>query len=31
MDEPERDLILETFNELEAEAQITPTILELPD
>jgi hypothetical protein len=31
MNEPERDLILETFNEMEAEAQITPTILEFPD
>jgi|HubBroStandDraft_6_1064221.scaffolds.fasta_scaffold249415_1 hypothetical protein len=27
---PDHDLILETFNELEAEAQITPTVLEFP-
>jgi hypothetical protein len=30
MNEPDHDLILEVFNEMEAEAQITPMILELP-
>jgi hypothetical protein len=31
MNEPDNDLILETLDEMHAEAQITPTILEFPD
>jgi hypothetical protein len=31
MNEPDPDLIRETLKELEAEAQITPTVLEFPD
>jgi hypothetical protein len=31
VNEPDPDLILETFNEMEAEAQITPIVLTFPD